>query len=112
MSAFIQPVSETSPMLRYSIPCRGCVPKPARTRNVAAKGQEVREKCRMAKPRLFLPAGVAPLEQRENRPQAERFTALGTPRRSCIAPRVGVEMRPGDPVGHEALEEQSRGDAP
>ena len=37
---------------------------------------------------------------------------LGRPGLAGIAPGVGVEMRPGDVVGHEALQEHRGGDAP
>src|SRR6185369_4271503 len=54
---------------------------------------------------------ITALQRLEHGAKAERVAPLGTARLAGIAPRRGVEMRPGDLVGDEALQEHRRGDA-
>src|SRR6185437_2078200 len=55
-------------------------------------------------------ARIAGLERRKNRSKAEGIAPLWTPGFSRISPGPGVDMRPGNFWGNEALKKQGRVD--
>ena len=68
-------------------------------------------KCRVFREIDRSAAGISTFERSEECAQTERFATLGPPGLGLVAPRIGIEMDPGDSRRNEALEEQSGGDA-